>query len=176
MENNLNNLGPEKLEVGWPWRLLMFSAILFGVLVAVYLGFLFGYNPYLDAQIDDVDQEIAALAQSVPVAEQEALLTFYAQLSNLQGVLAKHVVVSKVFDIIERTTNRLVYYSNFDLNVSKRTITIDGTAQSYNVVSQQLESFKQDPDVESFSINQANDRDSEANFKVVLVIKPEVFK
>ncbi|MDP3901899.1 MAG: hypothetical protein Q8Q37_02925 [bacterium] len=176
MANNLDNFGPEKLEVGWPWRLLSFSIILFVALAAGYLGLRFGYGSYLHSQIEDKDAEIAELARTIPEVEQQNLLRFYGQLGNLQNVLNKHVIISKVLPLLERITNQRVYYSGFDLDVAKRTVIVDGVAQSYSVLSQQLQSFKETSELESFYLNQTDARGSLVNFKVGLVLNPTVFK
>lgn len=174
--NNVENLTAEKITTGWPWRLLLFSLIIFGVLLAAYLGLILGYKTYLNSQIENKDQEIAALAQEVSQEEQQALLRFYGQLANLQAVLKNHVLISQLFPFIQANTNQQVTYTNLNLAADERRLSIDGVARSYDVLAQQLEAFKQAPEVERFLINQADSKNNVVNFRVVLFLKPEIFK
>lgn len=174
--NNVENLTAEKITTGWPWRLLLFALIVFGVLLAAYLGLVFGYKTYLNSQVEKKDQEIAVLAQEVPQEEQRALLRFYGQLANLQTVLKNHTLISKLFPFIQANTNQQVTYTNLTLMVDERRLSIDGAARSYEVLAQQLEAFKQAPEVERFLINQADSKTGIVNFRVALFLKPEVLK
>ena len=177
MANNLDNLGPERLETGWPWKLLLFSLIVFGIFLAGYLGLIFGYETFLNAKIAAEDQKILALAQEVPEGEQKVLLRFYSQLSNLQSALNGHIVTARFFPLLEQHTHQGVYYTTLNLEIAKKTATLDGVARSYEVLAQQLEAYKQATDlVERFTINQADSREGKVNFRAVLFLKPAVFK
>ena len=65
---------PERLPVGWPWRLLVFVVIIFGVTVATYLGMILGYKPYLNSQVKNLDAKITSLSQAVDEEQQKNLV------------------------------------------------------------------------------------------------------
>lgn len=172
---NLENLNAGKITVGWPWRLFIFSLIFFSVFLSAYFGLRFGYRGYLQSQIDKKDQEIAALAQSVPQEEQRTLLKFYNQLSNLQEILGSHVESTKLFNFLQKNTNQKVFYNTLNLSVAEKKISLDGVASSFDVLAQQLEAFKRAPEVERLLMSQADNKDGKVNFRLVLFVKPELF-
>lgn len=177
MSNNLDRfVGPEQLPTQWPWRVLLFSFLLFLLTLISYFGLAFGYKPVLNSKITEKDQEIVALAQTVPVSDQQALVRFYSQLGNLQEVLRTHLFGSKLLPILEKYTNKQVYYKNLSLNISSRELTLDGIAKSYEILAQQLEAYNQAPEIERFIINQAESQKDMINFKTILFLKQEIFK
>jgi hypothetical protein len=62
------------LPVGWPWRLLLFTAVVFGTVVFLYFGIVFGYKPFLDSRVKGLDKEIARAAR-IPVRVADDPLT-----------------------------------------------------------------------------------------------------
>jgi len=177
MPNNLDRfVGPEQLPTQWPWRVLLFSFLLFLITIIGYFGLAFGYKPFLNSKIIEKDQEIAALAQTIPTADQQTLVKFYSQLGNLQEVLRTHIFGSKILPILEKYTNKQVYYKSFNLNIVSSELILEGVAQSYEILAQQLEAYKQAPEVERFVVNQAETQAGKANFKATLFLKTEIFK
>ena len=61
------------------------------------------------------------------------------------------------------------------LEESARAATLDGIADSYEVLSEQLQAFKQSPDVERYSIGQAQSADGRISFGVTLILKKDLF-
>lgn len=173
---DLENLGPEKIGGGLPWRLMSLALILLGVLVASYLGLRFGYGTVLNSKINTQNAEIDNLAQSVPDSEQQQLLRFYTQLGNLRSALGRHVLTSKVWALIERVTNRNVYYTGADLDIAQRRLSLDGVARSYDFLAQQLAAYKTAPEIEEFILNQTDTRGTTVSFRVVLVLTENTFK
>lgn len=169
-------LDPERMPPSWPWRIFTFSLVFFSLSIVFYLGLRLGYRAFLDAQINEKDLEIAALAESVPVEEQEALIKFYSQLANLQEILNQHVIVSKIFPVLEKYTNKKVFYNGLGLNSKTRELTLDSVADSYEILAQQLEAFKQAPEVERLVINDSGVKDNKVNFQLLLTLKEQVLK
>ena len=168
---------PERLSVGWPWRLLVFGFIILGMTVASYFGMVFGYTPYLNSQITSLDQKIAGLSQTIDEQQQKKLATFYSQLINVQGLLNSHPAVSKLFDFLEKNTHQNVYYQLLDLSLPEKSLKLEGNASSYNVLSQQLELFRLAPETERvFLDNSRPAQTGEINFSMRVIFKPELLK
>jgi len=164
----------EKLPVGWPWRLLLFSIIVFGATIAGYLGITLGYQPYLNSQIKTLDAKIVDLTQTVGEEQQKNLVTLYSQLSNIQNLLNSHTSASKVFDLLEKNTQPQIYYLSLIFSLTAKEIQLDGSAPNYGVLSQQLEVFKQIPEIKKVSLrDSAAVDDGTIHFSVRLIFKPE---
>ena len=160
----------------WARRLLTFGSTLFIVAIVVYLGLNFGYRSYLRSAITVQDDALNQLAAEVPVDEQEELVKFYNQLGNLKSILDKHVINSKILPFLDRNTNKKVRYFRLDFEVAQRTINLDGVAESFDILTQQLEAYRRAPEVERFVLNVAQDSERGVLFAASLVIKPTLLK
>lgn len=163
--------------MGWPWRLLLFSAIVLGTTIAVYLGISLGYTPYLNSQIKTLDAKITSLGQTVGDEQQKNLVSLYSQLTNIQTLLDSHTSTSKIFDLLERNTQPSVYYLGMTLSVVGRQLQLEGSAPNYGVLAGQLQIFRQAPEIEKVSLtNSAVMADGSVNFIMILIFKPDLIK
>ena len=167
---------PESLPVGWPWRLLLFMAIVFGITVAVYLGMTLGYKPYLNSQISTLDQKISQLSESIDEEQQKNLISFYSQLININNLIQSHSKSSNFFDFLEKNTSLSVYYNAIDLSLEEKKVKLEGVAPNYAGLAEQIELFHRAPEVEKISLDSSSVGDSGVNFAVNLILKGEIFK
>ena len=166
----------ERTTTVWPWRLFVASLIALIVAVLYYVGLAFGYRTYLNSGIEKKDAEIAELAASIPKEDQVRLMRFYNQIQSLKNLLDKHVINSKILSLLEKNTSKKVFYNKLDLDVAQRSLNLDGIAESYQILSQQLEAFKQAPEVERFLINNSQFNQGVVLFNLTVVLKSELFK
>jgi len=175
-KNIIEKFDKEELSVGWPWRFLLISLVSFGIALFIYLGLFFGYRSYLNQQISKKDAEIAQLAATVPKEDQERLVKFYSQLQNLKSLLDQHIINSKILPFLEKNTNRRVFYPKLEADIRRRTLNLEGVAESFEVLAQQLEAFRRAKEVERFIITDSQLVEGQVRFRLSVVLKPEVFK
>ena len=168
-------LGPEKISVGWPWRLFSFSFLVVLAATVIFVGLSFGYKNFLEARIIKVDAEIEQLSQSVSQDQQEKLIRFYSQLANLQTLLNKHAIASNIFSVVERNTNQRVYYNVSELKMGDRRMILEGVAASYQIFAQQLEAFSRLPEVERVTVNESYLSDGQIVFRLFLIFTDKIF-
>jgi len=167
----------ERLPIGWPWRLLLFSIIVFGATLAIYLGIGLGYKSYLNSQIKTIDTKIAGLSQTVGEDEQKNLVNLYSQLVNIQNLLNSHISASKIFAWLEKSTAAQIYYLSLNLSVPAKEIQLEGSAPNYNILAQQLELFRQAPEISKVFLGDSTAMDDGTiRFSMRLTIKPELIK
>ena len=94
----------------------------------------------------------------------------------MKNLLDQHVVSSKILPLIEKNTNKKIFYNKLDLDVAQRSLNLDGIAESYQILAQQLEAFKQTPGVERFLLNNSQFNQGVVRFNVTVVLKSELFK
>ena len=172
---NQFQLGPER-RGGWSWRLSTFSFLVLITVVVIYLGLEIGYKIYLDSQIEKTDLAISQLSETIPKADQERFVDFYSQLANLQLLLDGHNKTSTIFPLLERATNRSVYFDFVDLRYKDRRLTLGGVATSYAIFSQQLEAFNRAPEVERLVVSESQSIGGRVNFRLFITLKPSVFE
>lgn len=138
---------------GWFGQLLLFAAFLFAITLVVYLGLIFGYKPYINAQVKDLDEQIKKFALDIPVEDQRNTMSFYAQLVNLRSLLDSHVALTPLFTWLETHTMPGVYYTRFALAVPNRQLILAGVARSMEEATGQLQVFQHRPEIERFTFN-----------------------
>ncbi|MBN2197891.1 PilN domain-containing protein [Candidatus Wolfebacteria bacterium] len=168
---------PEKLPVGWPWRLLIFTIILFGTAVGGYLGMKLGYEPYLKSKINNLDEEISGLTKVVGEEEQKQLSLFYSQLINIEDLLNSHIYPSKLLNFLEKNTYSKVFYDNLNFSIKERSLTLNGNAFDYKTLAQQIKLFQDLPDIENVFLESSILSENETiKFSIKLIIKTEFLK
>ena len=143
--------------------------------VVIYAGLAFGYKNFLETQIDKVDNDIQALAQSIPQEEQENLIKFYSQLANLENILDKHILSSKIFPLLQANTNQLIFYNVLELKTADRRLTLDGVANSYQIFAQQLAALNNLTEVEKVSVNESYLSGDGVSFRISIILNSNLF-
>lgn len=169
-------LAKERATTVWPWRLFLAALIILAIAILYYAGLAFGYKTYLNNRIESKDAEIAELAAAIPKDDQARLIRFYTQLQSLKNLLDQHVINSKILPFLEKNTNKSVFYNKLDLDVAQRSLDLDGVAASYQILAQQLEAFKQAPEVERYLINNSQYNQGVVRFAISVILKPELLK
>ncbi|MDP2741602.1 MAG: hypothetical protein Q8O66_02885 [bacterium] len=138
---------------GWSGQLLMFSATIFFISIAVYGGIVFGYKPYLEKQISDFNAQINDFSKKIPTEEQNKLVSFYSQIVNLKGILRQHSVSSQLLEWLEKNTVVSVYYNKMDFSLSSGQLNLTGYSKTVDDFSKQLIVFQNDPIVQRIAVN-----------------------
>ena len=164
------------LPSGVPWRLFWGSGLLFLLVLLIYAGFSLGYKPFLESRLSEVEQQLQDLTAAITIDDQEDFTRFYSQLANFNEILANHPLPSKLFPFLENITNRRVLYTNLDLQMKERKLSLEGAAASYGVLAEQLESYEQESAIESYTLNQSQFSEGVVRFKATLTLAEEILK
>lgn len=167
-------LGPQKLPVGWPWKIFVFSIILFGLVLFIYLGIIWGYQPYLKAQEQSLDKKINEIGGQISQQDRENFINFYSQLINLQGLLNRHIKGSNIYNFLEKNTEQGVYYEGANLSATEHNISLTGVARSYDNLVKQLAAFEQAPEISRVMLQDSQASDKGIRFSLQLIFKPEL--
>jgi len=165
-------LEPEKLPVGWPWRLLLFSVFLFALILFIYLGMIWGYQPYLAKEKVSLNKQIDQIGGTISQADRDNFVNFYSQLINLQGLLENHVSGSSIFDFLERNTNQQVYFNEATVTVTDHFLRLGGVARSYDNLVSQMVAFEQAPETARVVLEQSQVSNNGISFLMDVYFKP----
>jgi len=176
-------LKTDNLSIGWPWRIFILMLIVLVLSVSVYLGIDFGFKSYLNSQIEDLDQQLAALNQAVDESSKNQLIGVYSQFINVRQLLNNRKTTSNLFAFIEQNTYSTVNYSSLKLDVNSMEIAIDGAAPDYNTLIKQVALFEKSALIEKVSLENVQMRESqrakgatEVRFSLKLTISPKLFE
>ena len=169
-QNTESLLAPEETSLGWPWKIFLVMMTACAIVVAGYLGLTLGYRPYLEGKIAEVKKEIDDLGKSLPIEQQEKFLKFYSQVVNVKALLSAHIELTKLFAFLEKNTNKHVVYDNIHFDADRRELALEGVADSYQILAQQLQAFDQAPEVEHYIVSQSRLVENKARFRMTATI------
>ena len=172
----IERLGREPPKTpGWSGGILMFSGTLFFFSLFVYIGLAFGYKPYLNSEVKELQSKIQAFGQQIPLEEQKKLINFYSQLANLKVILQERVFTSHLFPWLENNTQANIYYEDFSLDVSKGAVKISGAALSMEDINQQLAIFVSLPELRKTQIDSATFAGGLWRFNATIFFREDYF-
>jgi Tfp pilus assembly protein PilN len=161
---------------GWSLGIVTFSGGTLFLAVVVYLGLAFGYGPYLDAQITQLNAQLDTLAKTISPDDQARLVTFYSEIANLKTVLNNHVAFSRFLAWLEKNTEANVYYSRASFSTENQVL-LSGFAKNEADVNQQLVIFERDPSVTNANLSTITLSESDHlwQFSITLTLTPSLF-
>ena len=172
LNNTVNRARASSISsVGFPWRLLLISIIVFGLTVLVWTGIQFGYIPYLNSQISNADADFTALSGKIDANQQAQLTGFYSQLYNIQKLSSSHLYPAKIFDFLEKNVYPLVRINSMKLDAVGNTVTLDGIASDFSTLTNQMAVLKISPDVSVVSLDSAQQMDAKSGGGVSFSIR-----
>ncbi|MFA5386346.1 MAG: hypothetical protein WC297_01650 [Candidatus Paceibacterota bacterium] len=168
---------PEELEVGWPWRLLVLTIFIFGLMVVIVLGIKFGYEPYLNKKTQTLDAQITSLNQSLNQGQVDEFIKFYSQIADINILTKKHIFGSNALKFLEETSLKTLTYTSLSLDSARKELKLSGVVPTYEALAQQLEIFRQNELVENVSFKNSSKSDQGGiNFDAVLTMQDSLFR
>ncbi len=146
----------EPVSIGLPWRLLIFSGVLFALSLLIYFGFSVGYESYLNSRSGDLDKQLNQLSNSVSQQDQQRFTGFYSQIVNLKSVLSQHVFSANIFTFLEKNTLPQTSYTGAKFRTVVSNLELQGRTVSLQTLAQQLAQFEQAPEVQTAILKSTN--------------------
>ncbi len=146
----------EPVVIGLPWRLLVFSIVLFAFSILIYFGMNIGYESYLNSKASGLDSQLNQLSNSVSQKDQQQFVGFYSQIVNLKTVLGQHIFSENIFPFLEKNTIPQVFYTEAKFDGTSNGLEIDGEAASLQVLAQQLAQFEKAPELQTAILKSTN--------------------
>ncbi len=176
VQNGGSQAGYGNIPVGFPWKILVFSAVVFAFALFVFFGLKFGYSAYLNSRSETLDKRIDQLAAVVSQEDQQEFISFYSQLVNLKEVLTKHAAASRTLELLEKNTIPSVYYASAKILPKERKFEVSGRAASLDSFVEQMYVLDNSPDFrERVTVTQMGFDQGRVVFNAVLFPREEVF-
>lgn len=163
----------EGVKVGAPWRLLIMGFIVFGTSVGIFLGMRFGFQPFLQAQVNKEDQKIKQLLGSLTQDEVKNSQVFYSQLININDLIESRSLATPLLEMLEKNTLKGIYFNSMNYSNVTKELKLSGVGPTYAVLAQQLEIFKNYPGVEKTFMDNASvdERTKAVQFSIRVKLK-----
>lgn len=124
----------------FPWRLLVFTGVVLLLTVLIFFGASFGYKPYLEGKITEVNSQLEKITASLQVQDSD-VFEVYSQLYNIQSLSKDHTYGSQIFSVLETGTLPNVTLVKAQVDTKKGTFFLQGMAPNYDTVVQQVASY-----------------------------------
>lgn len=165
----------EKLPIGWPWQLFLVTLAVFSASVLIYFGLAFGYRPFLQNEINQIQGEISNLSLQVSNDERRNFVNFYSQLVNLDKILQTHTAASKIFNFLEENILPEVAVNSLEIEVDEKAVSLDAAAKSYDNLIEQMIILEKSPLIEKASLESSQLSGNVVRFRVKLIFQPKIF-
>lgn len=156
--------------MGWLWNIFIFSAVVFISVVLFYVGIEFGYASFLNNKIQEAQKGIDEKKDKIDPEVQKDLTEFYSQVFNVNQLLPKHNIISRLFNFLEANTNTSIYYTDLQFLNDTQSLTIKGKTDSLELVARELEALRGRPEVSEIVLNDASGEDNEVVFEIRMIL------
>jgi len=160
---------------GLPSKLLMFSVSVFIISLVVYFGMIWGYEPYLNSQLNKINNQLDVLSNQIPQDEQQQLLNFASQTTNLTSLLNQHIFFTNIFNFFQQNTEANVYFNRFNVTTFNNQVQLSGMAKSINDIVSQLSVWQNSPAIQQVNFNQVSLVNGGYSFNATLTMSPKFF-
>lgn len=146
----------------------LLGTIIFLLAISSSVG-LYAYEKILNQQILDMKESIAAQIKEFDPSLVDVLTKIKAQIDFENELLTNHVASSQLFDILGDFTLKNIQFK--DMDFSAGSVSVNGTAKSYNDVAYQSEVLSKKENVKSYSFSNVKmDEKGSVNFSMKAVI------
>ncbi len=142
--------------IGTPWRLFVFSVLLFAFALLVYFGLKVGYENYLKSRSASLDGSLTQLSNSISQEDQQKFIAIYSQIVNLQKALGSHFFTGNIFPFLEKNTLPQVYYSEAQFDSNNYKLQLTGQASSLQTLAEQISQFEGAPELSNAVLTSMN--------------------
>jgi hypothetical protein len=161
-------------EGAFPWRLLILTGALFVTIIFIYAGILFGYEPFLQNQLADVNAQLKQVTSAV-AAQQSDALGVYSQLYNIRLLSQNRVYGSKLFTLLESGTLPGVRLTKADTDTTKGIVSLEGTVSDADGAVRQAAAFQNLSGVSSAQLASVRQETAGIKFKIEVRLQKGYF-
>lgn len=143
-----------KKKIGIPRRqkfLFYFSLILLTILISIYLVFI-RLDKGVGRKIQETNELISQTEKPEEIKSEQEVKKYEKKLKNFSLILEKHSYPSRVFPLLEKDTLDKVYFTGFNLDSETLNLDLNGVANDFQTLGQQIIIFGRDPLIRGVSL------------------------
>ncbi len=170
-------LAPERVVHSHPINMLTVVSVFVFFSVVLTAGGLYFYKATLTKRIDQMNKDLIIAKNRFEPAKINQLKELDKRLSSATSILAGHVAISPIFDLLEKVTLKTVRYTKFSYAFSTETnsridVQMSGQAVGYRSIALQSDLFSEhkkeiiDPVFSNLSLDNKGNVIFDLNFSV----------
>lgn len=164
----------EAKKTDWAIILLYLLSALFLISTASFFVLSY-YSQKIENEIKNVEQKLTKTSQE-DALEKEIILAS-KQIEDWSKLVDSHAKTSNIFDFLEKNTHPKVWFSNFRMTTAQNLVLLEGQAENFESLGQQLMFFKGQQSLKEVELSGISlDREGKVGFSLRLVFDPSIFK
>lgn len=147
------------------------------VLTLLVWGGLFGYQKYIESSITKLEQEIASARSLIDQDKVDLFVALGKQISIAKELLAQHISLTPLFELLEGNTIPSVQFTDFDFDLDERgdlLVELIGRAKTFADVVRQEEVLLEVENLQKLSVDTVEVSESLAtggvSFKTTFIV------
>jgi hypothetical protein len=157
--------------------------ILFYTLIAILLGTVLSYfilghfqKKSLTA-LQNLEEEIRKEKTPQKTTQELEILSYQRKINDFPLLLSRHLLSSKFFSFLEKTSHSRIWFSQINLNPGEALAIISGRAETFSVLGQQLQIFEKETLIKDATLSKIFlGGKGEIEFTLTLSFDPKFFK
>jgi len=160
------------------WLNILFYILIFIFVVSIISIFIL--NSSLSNSLEELSSlETTILQKESPenVSLEDKILLYKDKIRDFSYLVDQHLITSKVFGIVEGFCHPKVWFSNFELNSREGELSLNGKADDFKTLGQQLLILKDEESIISYTLKDALiGNDGKIDFTILINLSPETLK
>lgn len=163
----------------WSLVIMGISLVSFLVLLSSYIYFFVSIKR-VEAEIEKIDIEITSQKERIKPVEKKAF-EYEVRIRDLGKILRGHKKISSAFNVVEELTHPRVWFSSFSYSSESREISLNGTAENFVALGQQIiilqDKLKEEnPKIEELNLSGITMGEDGITFSLSLTISPWIIE
>lgn len=159
------------------WLKILFYILISLLLAALLSYFILGHfqKKSLTA-LQNLEEEIRKEKTPQKIALEKEILSYQKKINDFSLVLDHHLLSSKFFGFLEKTSHPRIWFSKINLSPGEHLAVISGRAETFLVLGQQLQILKSEALIKNTNLSKISlGKKGEIEFTLTLSFDPKFF-
>jgi hypothetical protein len=159
------------------WLKILFYILITLLLTVILSYFILGHfqKKSLTA-LQNLEEEILEEKTPQKIVLEKEILSYQKKINDFALVLDHHLLSSKFFRFLEKTSHPRIWFSKINLNPGEALAIVSGRAETFLVLGQQLQILKSESPVKNASLAKISlGKKGEIEFTLTLSFDPKFF-
>lgn len=160
------------------WQTILFY-VLIGLLIGAILSyFILGhFERKSSATLQNLEEAIISEKTPQKITLEEEVLNCQKKIDSFALLLGQHLLSSKFFDFLQKTSHPRIWFSQVSLNPGEAIAVVSGQAETFTALGQQLQILKKEPLLKNASLSKISlGKKGEIEFTLNISFDPGFFK
>jgi len=148
-------------------------------LLALAVGGYFALNSFLQEAEDDLASlraEVSQIMTPEKIALEQEILTSKKRIDGFSSLIEQHLEASTAFEIVQRVTHPLVWFTTFDFDSRQGAFKVSGETQNFESLGQQILIMEKEEAISTVNLETISiSREGKIEFSMSFSLSPDVF-